>query len=238
MIFVIVILSILIFAAGFIVTESNARYLLSGYKRMTAGEKEQMDLRSYVQFGRRFHIFLSINYLIFSIALFRLVDENAAGIFMIIFPIAAYLYFIIESRNFPNSSGGKALAAGVVVLAFCVILVAYLTVNGLKPNEFKFTDTKLIIKGTYGMEIPFDEITAIELSAELPEIKKKRHGYAMGDILKGEFKTIDKVLIKVIADKRFAPYVKITTIKGRDIYLTSVDYSPDEILRRVSPEVR
>ena len=100
MMIVILLLSILIFIIGFILNQSNAKYLLSGYNTMSVEEQSNFNLKSYLNFFKKFHIFLGISFLIGGCVLKYLVSENATGIFLGIYPIVAYLFLIIRSNKY------------------------------------------------------------------------------------------------------------------------------------------
>ena len=57
MMLVILLLSFLFFILGFILNESNAKYLLSGYNTMSVEEQSNFNLKSYLNFFKKFHIF-------------------------------------------------------------------------------------------------------------------------------------------------------------------------------------
>lgn len=100
-------MSLLFVAIGFIVTENNAKYLLSGYNMMSEEDRKKVDIQAYIPYFRRFHVFLGLSFLVFGVALNYLVHENAAGIFSVVYPILAYLYFITSSSKFSKGLSTK-----------------------------------------------------------------------------------------------------------------------------------
>ncbi|MBS9767294.1 MAG: DUF3784 domain-containing protein [Flavobacteriaceae bacterium] len=61
MLFPIVLLSVIFIAIGFIVTENNAKYLLSGYNAMSEEERKKVNIKAFVSsiskcnfFGREY----------------------------------------------------------------------------------------------------------------------------------------------------------------------------------------
>ena len=55
MLITIVIIGSVLVVLGLILTENNARYLLSGDNTLAAEEREKVDIRSFIQYFRRFH---------------------------------------------------------------------------------------------------------------------------------------------------------------------------------------
>jgi len=92
-------MSLLFVAIGFIVTENNAKYLLSGYNTMNEEERKNADIKSYISFFRKFHIVLGISLLVLGYVI-NLINNNAAGLFLIVYPILGYIYFAISSFKF------------------------------------------------------------------------------------------------------------------------------------------
>lgn len=77
MIAVFVGMSLLFIAIGFIVTENNAKYVLSGYNTMNEEDRKKVDIKKYIPYFRNFHIFLGISYLVLGLTLTFFINENA-----------------------------------------------------------------------------------------------------------------------------------------------------------------
>jgi len=88
---------------------------------------------------------------------------------------------------------------------------------GLTENKVILGDTKFIIKGMYGEEIAYSDIKEIELTENLPTIKLKAKGFALGDHRKGYFHT-DGQGVKLFISGKQGPFLKIKT-KNEEIYL-------------------
>src|SRR5690625_7612254 len=99
MVIIIILLAVVFIGIGYLVTEKNAKYILAGYNTMSEEERKKINLKVYLSFFRRFHVFLGITSLILSLVIYFLVSEVAAAIFLAIYPIPAYLYFIVRSRS-------------------------------------------------------------------------------------------------------------------------------------------
>ena len=99
MIYVLIGLSVLFLAIAFLVTERNAKYVLSGYNTMSDEERQNVDLKNYMLYFKKFHVFLAISFLGFGLAIYW-VNINAAGVFLGVYPILAYGYFIATSARF------------------------------------------------------------------------------------------------------------------------------------------
>lgn len=56
MIIVSILLAFIFIGIGFLISEKNAKYLLSGYNTMSEEDKKNFNLTEYLKFFRKFHI--------------------------------------------------------------------------------------------------------------------------------------------------------------------------------------
>jgi hypothetical protein len=69
MLYVIVGMAFTFLLIGMMLTDQNARYLLSGYNTLNAEEQKKVDIKSYVASFRKFHIGLAASFLIIELVL-------------------------------------------------------------------------------------------------------------------------------------------------------------------------
>jgi len=116
-------IGLLFIAIGFVVTEDNAQYLLAGYNTMSHEDKKKVDISKYLKYFREFHIFLGITFLIFSLIFTYLIDKKAGVIFVSIYPILAYIYFVITSAKYSKDLSRKSTKVGVFILVITLIFI-------------------------------------------------------------------------------------------------------------------
>jgi hypothetical protein len=221
MIYVLIGMSLLFVAIGFIVTEHNAKYLLSGYNTMSEENRKKVDIKAYIPYFRKFHIFLGISLLLFGIALTFLINENTGGIFLVVYPIIAYMFFMATSQKIITGPGTKWNKAGFVLLTAILIFVIGLLGYGFKENKLTFDSNSIEFKGTYGESVTPSEIQSIELVYELPKITLKTNGFALGTINKGFFKTESGEIVKLILNADRKPVILLTKNDGKKIYYSA-----------------
>lgn len=222
MIYGIIGLSLLFVAIGFSLTENNAKYLLSGYNTMREEDRNKVDIKAYVPYFRRFHIFLGVSFLVIGSAL-SLISENAGGVFLGVYPILAYIYFLWSSSQYSKGLSKKWNKVSIYILSGVLIFVIVLFALGFKEDRLIIHPTKIEILGSYGEEIIPSEIKTVELVDDLPRITMKVNGFALGAIKKGYFKTKEGEKIKLILNSGTKPYLLITKINGGKIYFSSKD---------------
>jgi hypothetical protein len=232
MIYGIIGLSLLFVAIGFSLTENNAKYLLSGYNTMREEDRNKVDIKAYVPYFRRFHIFLGVSFLLIGSPL-SLISENASGVFLGTYPILAYIYFLLGSSKYSKGLSTKWSKVVIYILAGVLIFVIVLFALGFKEDRLIIHPTKIEILGSYGEEIIPSEIKTVELVDDLPRITMKVNGFALGAIKKGYFKTKEGEKIKLILNSGTKPYLLITKINGGKIYFSSKDIPIEAIYNKL-----
>lgn len=229
MIYVVIGMSLLFVAIGFIVTERNAKYLLSGYNTMNKEDRKKVDIKTYIPYFKNFHIFLGLSFLIFGSFLTYFISENASGIFIAVYPISAYIYFIITSSKYSEGLSEKRNKVGVIILLGTLFFVVGLLGYGFKENKIIFDSDSISFKGSYGETLTKVEIQSIELVSELPEISIRTNGFALGTINKGYFRTKNGEIVKLILNSDKKPMILFTKTNGKKIYYSAKD-KPNELI--------
>lgn len=226
-------MSLLFGTIGFIVTEKNAKYLLSGYNTMNEEDRKKVDIKAYIRYFRNFHIFLGISFLVFGSFLTYFISENAGGIFLAVYPIAAYIYYIATSLKYSKGLDKKRNKVGVVILMATLFFVFGLLGYGFKENKLSFDSESISFKGSYGETLTKAQIQSIELVDELPEITLKTNGFALGTINKGYFKTRNGEIVKLILNSDNKPIILFTKTDGKKIYYSAKDKPNEKILDEI-----
>ena len=211
-------LSLFYILIGRILTIQNAPYLLSGYNTLPADEQKKVDLAAYVPFWRRFHLWLGLGHFILGSLLYHLWSEDAAGVFLGICPLLAYLWFMGRSRRFMAGVQESQMRIARYVLIACTVLVAGLMFVGHGSIPFEVQVDALRIGGIYGETLSRSSISSVQLVDTLPPIKWKTNGFATGSAQKGYFRTRDGRTIKLMLYRGNAPYLLVTRSDGRQIY--------------------
>jgi len=233
MLYVLIGMSLLFVAIGFTVTEKNAKYLLSGYNTMGKAGRKKFDIKAYILFFRNFHIFLGISLLILGVVTTCTINENTGGIFIVLYPIIAYLYFLLASSRFSTETPTKRSKVRVIILMATLIFVAGLLAYGFQENKLAFDPEKIEIRGIYGETIPRSKTQSIELVNNLPTITLRSNGFALGSIHKGFFRTNEGKIVKLILNSDNKPYLLITKTNGKKIYFSAKKQSNAQLLNDI-----
>ena len=237
MIIAILILTTLFIALAFAVTENNAKYLLSGYNTMSEVERQNYDIKSYIPYFRKFHLFLGISLLIISLILFYCVNSDWSGLFLGSYPILAYVFFIWKSDQFTINKSKKQIVTRYIsmsVMFLLFIIIIYAFNSSLKDNEIIVTNQKIEITGQYGLEINFGDLKSMNLVDKLPEIKSKKNGFALETIKKGIFKIANGEKVKLLINSNKSPIILFIYNDKQKIYYSSKEKSNIEIFSTIN----
>ena len=229
MLYVFLGMGLLFVAIGFILTEKNAKHLLAGYNTMSKEARQQFDIKGYLVFFRKFHLFLGASLLIIGLPLNYTISENAGGLFLALYPIAAYIYFVIASSGFSKGIKKKGNKIGIIILIITLLFVIGVLGYGFKENKLNFDAEKIEITGIYGEILLSTEIQSITLIDQLPSISYKSDGFALGKIRKGYFKTKTGETVKFMLNSDNNPYLLITKTDGKKIYFSAKERSSIEL---------
>lgn len=237
MIYVLIVMSLFFIALGFIVTENNAKNLLSGYNTMKEEDREKFDIKSYIPYFRKFHILLGISFLVFGLLLYYAVNEEAAGLFLGVYPILGYIYFIWSSRKFSKNVKTKWNKLGIYILIGTLIFVIGLMYTGIKEDQIILHPQSIEFTGSYSETLNPSEIQSVELVKNLPTIVRKTHGFALGKIRKGYFKTDQGEVIKLIINEDKGSYILFTKTNGKKLYFSAKEKSNQTILNEIKKDL-
>ncbi|WP_025762784.1 DUF3784 domain-containing protein [Dyadobacter tibetensis] len=232
MLYVTAIISGIFLAISYILTEDNARYLLSGYNTMSAEKRARVDIKNYIRFFKDFHRKLSITLFLGTLGLW-LISQNWASVFMVTYPLLAYVYFLWRGHSY-YSKADNSLATYIPmgILLVVTLVIGLTTIRDLKENELILEDNILTIKGSFGLTLQSDDIQDIRLVAQWPAVSYKVRGFAAGYVAKGLFKTEDKEVVHLFIDKRYDEALRLDTFKGVIYYNTE-----PSMLKRVNAKI-
>jgi hypothetical protein len=237
MLYLLIGIGVLLLSLAFLLTEQNAKYLLSGYNTMSEQERAAFDLRSYLRLFKRFHVFLGLSMIGFGAILYYWVGENAVGVFLGIYPIAAYLYFVWRSMRFGGQKALYKVAIGILLAT--LLLVIGLMYMGLKEDQLTASPSGIVIDGIYGETLDWEQIAQLSLVNERPRLNYRSNGFSMGKIKKGYFVSTQGKKLKLILNSDQTPLIKLTLQNGEVLYYSAKSQSNtllfDQIKQQRSP---
>lgn len=237
MLYVYIGMSLLFVAIAFILTEKNAKYLLSGYNTMSEEARQQFDLKTYLTFFRKFHLILGASLLVIGLPVNYTISENAGGVFISVYPIVAYIYFTVVSSRYSKGINTNQNKIGVTILVVALLFVLGVLGYGFKENKLIVNSQSIEITGFYGETLYPETIQSLVLTKNLPAISYKSNGFALGPIRKGYFKTDDGTTLKLIMNSDSKPYLLITKTDGKEIYFSAKKTSAIVLLNEIKTKL-
>lgn len=103
----------------------------------------------------------------------------------------------------------------------------------MRESQLSIESGNYWIKGSYGELIKPEEIESVYLVDNVPPIKRRMNGYALGEIRKGWFKTEDGDRVKLIINSNQTPVILITKRNGEKIYFSAKKQNNKDIFREM-----
>lgn len=223
-------MSLLFIVIGFIVTENNAQYLLAGYNTMSNEERKKIDIKTYIGYFKKFHLFLGTSFFLIGMLLIYSGYENETSIFIVAYPILAYIYFSATSTKYFNAKKNKI---GVLLLGIGLIFIVVMFIRDFKETKLILNSNSIEFKGDYGEIVPFEKIKSIQLVNEKPKIVLRTNGFSAGTIKKGFYKTDTGEKVKLIINAENKAYILLTKTDGNKIYYSSKEESNEKLFAQI-----
>jgi hypothetical protein len=219
LLFVGLFLSLVFLAVGYLLNEGNAPILMSGYNTLTREEQAQIDIRPFLAFHKKFHVWLAVTFFSGFVLLWLLGGKNAAGIFAGVYPIVAYIWFLFRTRGFNERFTSRRMFTVVLVIMLAVLTGVILMMwSGFKSDQLTADKSGIHIAGIYSESVSRSNIKRVALVDNLPKIKYRVDGFALGDISKGYFRTMEGEEVKLVLNRPAPPYLLIERTDGLKIF--------------------
>lgn len=233
---VFLIMGLTFIAIGLAVHKLKWYFLISGYNTMSKEKQANVDTESL---GRLVGIYSYANGgIYFATGILHRLGYGIAIVPAIIFTLVSTLYLIIKSQKYDkNERSSKQTIIGIVIMLISIIFVVGIMYRSVQPTKITFLDEGLEIHGMYGDVYSWDSIESAIFIEELPTIKMRTNGSALGSHLKGNFTTEELGTVKLHVNRQYPPYINIE-VNGRNIIFNMTNSSDtrqilDEILSRI-----
>lgn len=223
------IIGLMFIAIGLAVHVLKWHFLISGYNTMSREKKANVDTEGL---GRLMGIYSYLNGVVYIIAgiLHRLGIELAI-IPAIIITMISTVFLLIKAQKYDGNIKGrksKKNTFSILITILSLIFVVVLMYRSVQPTKVTFLEEGLEIHGMYGDVYSWDSIEEIDLLDELPTIKMRTNGSAVGSYLKGNFSTEEMGSVRLHVNTQASPFIYIETNKRTVIFNMS---DSDDTLR-------
>ncbi|TCI77874.1 DUF3784 domain-containing protein [Exiguobacterium sp. SH0S1] len=233
---ILVFAALLMFVLGFAVHKLGWHFLISGYNTMNEADKARVDIKPVARLigimcygiGFIFLIVGLIDWFGLVVPIEPLFIVLILFIVVILWRAQKYDGNIFDDTGRLRPGGKKKLIPIVLVSVLLLTVVPGLLLWFSQPTEVTLTNTELVIEGSYGQTVPYDEIEAVTMSY-LPQIDRRTNGAAIASRLTGHFRTMSGEDVLLFIDRRIEAVIRIDW-SGQPIYLNQESYEATEQL--------
>ncbi len=101
----------------------------------------------------------------------------------------------------------KQFVIAVVLIVIIAAALFWMVSNDQKPTAYLLKGENMQIQGSYGVTVPLNEISGLELISEMPAIGRKTNGMGLGSHYKGEFTFQDGTKARLYVDASKPPFI-------------------------------
>ena len=219
--------SCLLLFVCFVVNKETAKYLLSGYNRLSEIERNNFNLNGYLKFLKTFLIILSVSYLLFGLMIQYSFERDVLIIYSVLYPLVGLLLMLILASSFQKKKKEKNLLLTVGPLLVITIIIAIFI--GMKTSKVTIEKDYIDISGPYGEQLFYKDMLEVKVVAS-PQQTRKISGFQLDNYRKGEFQLSNGDRVKIISGKDSC----LMIVTARKKYM--LDFNSD-LLERLNSEL-
>ena len=212
--------------------------LISGYNTMPKADREKIDIRPYSIFMRKVFVVMGI-IIITGGFLLRLIDQRSwFSVLGFVTIITGCGLLIREGRRLTKNIQTSKYQKWSFRIAIVITLLVFLFVFNIGlPAKIEVKDNTFVIHNSYGMRIPTDSITDVEITDELPTITTRSNGLGFGNYQKGYFRTKEFGTVMLFFHSGHGPYLVIKSTTKPPVFINRNTKEEIEALyRALRPE--
>jgi len=157
-----------------------------------------------------------------------------------LFTLISTVCFIMIAQGSDKRAGFRQRRGGVGSVVFTVavlVLVGILMIYATRPTKVTFLDTGLKLHGMYGVQYSWEEIEQVKLLQELPTIRTRTNGSAVGSHLKGYFQTAEYGKVKLLVDRSKPPFIYLEVDNSIVIFNVGTAEETEALFQELSQRV-
>ena len=233
---------VLLVVAAIFLLQGKGAFMIAGYNTMSPAKKARYDEKALCRCTGWLLLAVAVCFALIPVGVqFNLAWLSYLSIALALAVVIGFLIYANTGKRFLKNESdisvqeakptSKAVIIGTVSIVIASLLgVCALTFFGAKDPavHVHMFDSKIEIKGMYGLEIAVDEIAEISLIEESMEdigVAARTNGFGgFGQTLKGHFRLNSRNEVLLFVQAKTVPTIKITRGSGvPDIYLSLRD---------------
>lgn len=217
--------ALILFGLGFGVHRLGWHFLISGYNTMDEDEKKRVNIKAVARLIGFMCYGIAIIFLMIGTIDWLGLNFPVEPLFVLLLALVVVTLWraqkydgnIYDADGKLRPGGKKKLIPILLVLTLLVTILPGLWFWFNQPTEVTFTDSALVIEGSYGETVPYEEIEAVTLTDQ-PNLVRRTNGAAIGSRLTGHFRTSSQENVLVFLDINVETVVRIDW-SGKPIYM-------------------
>ena len=233
--------AVIVIGLGFAVDRLGWHNLISGYNTMSKEKRDRVNIKKVARLVA--WMCYGIGGIFLFIALIDLFGWNIPlePFFIILFVFIVMMLWrmqrydgnIYDESGALRPGGKKRLIPIVIVSVVLLVGVPALLFWFSQPTDVTVTNSTIVIEGSYGREIPFDELEDVTWTT-LPDIARRTNGADSGSRLTGHFRTEAGEDVLLFIDRDVEPVIRLDWSE-EPIYLNQ---SSAEATRELYEDIR
>ncbi|MDL2282398.1 DUF3784 domain-containing protein [Parabacteroides sp. OttesenSCG-928-G06] len=205
-------------------------WMIAGYNTMPKEKREKIDIKPIARIMRACFIVMGGVMILFPF-IFDWIGLSSWNEFLPLVVIFGGVTVMMILTNLDSSVRGLLWTKGKkLTLLFTVIFIVFIfgsLYQTGQPARITVADNKLRIEGAYGVTIPLEEITHVEVTDTPPRMNFRRNGLSFSNTHKGHFHSKEYGAHLLFLHGGKAPYLLLTTEKNGKILINRS--TPEEI---------
>ncbi|WP_214793343.1 MULTISPECIES: DUF3784 domain-containing protein [unclassified Exiguobacterium] len=238
---ILVLAAVIVIALGFAVDRLGWHDLISGYNTMSREKKDRVNIKKVARLVAWMCYGIGAIFLIIALIEGFELDIPLAPFFLVIIVFTVVMLWrmqrydgnIYDESGALRPGGKKRLIPIVIVSVVLLVGVPALLFWFSQPTDVTVTNSTIVIEGSYGREIPFDELEDVTWTT-LPDIARRTNGADSGSRLTGHFRTETGEDVLLFIDRDVEPVIRLDWSE-EPIYLNQ---SSAEATRELYEDIR
>ncbi|WP_214820942.1 MULTISPECIES: DUF3784 domain-containing protein [unclassified Exiguobacterium] len=238
---ILVLAAVIVIALGFAVDRLGWHDLISGYNTMSREKRDRVNIKKVARLVAWMCYGIGAIFLIIALIEGFELDIPLAPFFLVIIVFTVVMLWrmqrydgnIYDESGALRPGGKKRLIPIVIVSVVLLVGVPALLFWFSQPTDVTVTNSTIVIEGSYGREIPFDELEDVTWTT-LPEIARRTNGADSGSRLTGHFRTETGEDVLLFIDRDVEPVIRLDWSE-EPIYLNQ---SSAEATRELYEDIR
>lgn len=183
---------------------------IAGYNTLPQKERDKINVKAYSRFMRNCFFLMGGLIILVSSILTWLKMSHAIGTSVLVILIIGVFLTIFLSRKYSKGvTSSRINTTSLWIVLITIFSVVLISIYVAEPAGVGVKDNVLYITGVYGMSIPLEKVTKVEILDTLPSVRMRTNGLSFGKFHKGNYRMENIGRVKLYLHSGKPPYLVI-----------------------------